>query len=105
MSAWWISWYNDLDIETFELHSPWWVSGEDMQGRETIVAAVRAESQEAAEEQILAAYDEPPVGVRWRFCEEMTRETPFTDRFPQSAPWMAWDEQGTCMCEKHGGPR
>jgi hypothetical protein len=104
-SGWWVGWYNDLDIETFELHSPWWVSGEDMDGNETMVAAVRAEDETAARQQILDAYDNPPRSARWRFCEPIPEgKSPFSDRFQQNE-WMAWDEQGTCMCPKHGGPR
>ncbi len=108
--GWWVSWYNDWDLKEFELHAPWWVSGEDMAGNETIVAAVRADDEDAARAQVLAAYDNPPTDVRWRFCEAIPEDRqPFSekwsDRWPKSK-WMAWDEQGTCMCaEKHGGPR
>lgn len=105
MTGWWISWYSDVPLPSFELHSPWWVSGEDADGHETVVAAVRAKNEDEARWQILRAYDTQPDDVRWRFCEALTHDTPFTDRFPK-AVWMAWDDKGTCMCAaKHGGPR
>ena len=39
-AMWWISWYSDTAMSAFELHSPWWVSGYDADGNETVVAAV-----------------------------------------------------------------
>lgn len=107
MQGWWLSWYNGAPLTEFELHSPWWVSGYDSEANEILVAAVRAETEHAAKEQILRAYDHyAPGSLRWRFCEPLERETPFSDRFPQSAEWMVWDEQGTCQCvAQHGGPR
>jgi hypothetical protein len=37
MKKYWVSWYSPADLwGKFELHSPWWVSGEDMEGRHTI---------------------------------------------------------------------
>ena len=38
-AMWWISWYSDTAMSAFELHSPWWVSGYDADGNETVVAA------------------------------------------------------------------
>lgn len=111
-SGWWVGWYSDVPLNEFELHSPWWISGYDADNNETMVAAVRAESEEAARAQVLAAYDNPPEGMRWRFCEEIPSDRqPFSEKWSDRWPrnhnvWMAWDEQGTCMCvEKHGGPR
>lgn len=99
MSGWWLSWYSDIPLAEFELHSPWWVSGYDGAGVETVVAAVRAEDEEAAMEAVRTAYDFLPEhpSIRWRFVEPLTRETPFTERFPQGE-WMAWDAEGTCRC-------
>jgi hypothetical protein len=97
MTAWWMGWYSTLPLATFELHSPWWVSGyreDDM----TMVAAVRAEAPEEAEEIIRLAYDDPPEEIEWRWEPEPLDRSPFTDRFPQ-ASWMAWDEEMTCACE------
>ena len=35
-AMWWISWYSDTAMSAFELHSPWWVSGCDAYGNETV---------------------------------------------------------------------
>lgn len=101
---WWISWYSDTDMRAFELHSPWWVSGCDADGNETVVAAVVAESENAAKEKILRAYDEGPerpehIGaMRWRIVDRLSvGQSPFSDRFPQ-AKWMRWDPPITCAC-------
>lgn len=104
MQGWRVSWYNGTPLTEFELHAPWWVTGYDAEGNETLVAAVRAKDEHAAKEQILRAYDHyAPGSLRWRFCEPLDGE-PFNSRFPKNE-WMAWDEQGTCMCAQHGGPR
>jgi len=93
----WLSWYSPEPMSAFELHSPWWVSG--YTDNETIVvAAVRAESEEAAWASVRNAYDYPPE-MRERFIEPLTG-SPFSGRFPQ-ANWMRWDNKGTCGCSEH----
>lgn len=103
-AMWWISWYSDTAMSAFELHSPWWVSGCDAYGNETVVAAVVAPTENAAKEKILRAYDEGPerpehIGaMRWRIVERLSDgQSPFSDRFPQ-ATWMRWDPPITCRC-------
>jgi hypothetical protein len=102
MKAWWISWYNPFPRDEFELHSPWWVSGYRMSDdAETMVAAVRAPSEEEAMTVVAMAYDDKPAptAIEWRFVRELN-VSPFSDRFPQ-AEWMAWDDQRTCGCPTH----
>jgi hypothetical protein len=84
---WWISWWSDL-ARDFELHYPWWVSGEDCEGRMSVCAAVVAKTEEAAKEIVLSSYDEPPGEIEWRFCERRDG-SPFTDRFPKPG-WAMW---------------
>ena len=96
--AWWISWYNTAPLSSFELHSPWWVSGyRCSDDAETIVAAVRAVDETAAWAQVQDAYDDEPDSLERRFTEPLTA-SPFTGRFPQ-AGWMAWDDDRTCGCD------
>lgn len=97
MNAYWLSWYHFPEDGDFEIHSPWWISGwimvyenDEMIEVPTIVAAVKADSEDAAWDFIQNSYDYPPEDIERRFCEELTRESPFTDRFPK-ADWMVWD--------------
>lgn len=86
----WLSWY-DTRYGQWELHSPWWVSGERCDdGAKTICAAVEADSEEDAKRKVLEAHDEYPDDVEWRFCEEKPDDwSPFCDRFNR-AKWMQW---------------
>lgn len=98
--AWWISWYSGRDGGEFELHSPWWISGYDMNDRTIYVAAVRAEDESEAWQIVRNAYDEPRSedDLEERFCDDLSGEEPFTDRWPR-AEWMEWNEFGeTCRC-------
>jgi hypothetical protein len=96
MNAWWISFYvPDEHFGEFELHSPWWVSGYG--DEETIVvAAIRADNEEAAWQRVIDAFDDE-AHYRERFCEPLDRDDPFVDRFPQGA-WMDWSDHATCRC-------
>lgn len=40
----WLSWYGELPMSEFELHSPWWISGYDAEDRPVICAAIQATS-------------------------------------------------------------
>ena len=103
MNNYWISWYSPETNSEFEIHSPWWISGYSFDPDAVIlVAAIRAESEEAAWKFIRDSYDEEPE-ITERFIEDLGDKTPFSGRFPQSS-WMAWDEDRTCACgedEKH----
>lgn len=89
MKCFWLSWWHTDKDGTFELHSPWWRSG--WRGDDaSVCAAVRAESEEAAKEIILASFDVRPVDLEWRFCEERPEDwSPFSDRFTRR-DWMQW---------------
>jgi len=91
VTAWWISWYAHPEDGPFELHTPWWVSGFTMEdpSRDTIVAAVQAESEEDAWDVVLMSYDEVPTQLEKRFCDPLGDKEPFSDRFPR-ADWMQW---------------
>jgi hypothetical protein len=103
MNAYWISWYHEPAFGAFELHTPWWISGEtfDDPPHETIVAAVQAQTVAGAWEVIYEAYDVRPEEIKTRFCEELddgptqpNRTTPWSTpengRFPR-ADWMRWE--------------
>ena len=86
----WISWY--ANGEPFELHTPWWVSGErDHDGAQMVCAAITATDEDDARQKVRAAHDVPPADLEWRFCEERRNLSPFNSRF-RRAPWMKWDE-------------
>ena len=97
MTAFWLSWYLTKEMGAFELESPWWVSGarvwqkgDEIWTDDSIVAAVRAESEEAAKELVLASFDKRPEAIEWRFCEPRPDGwAPFSERFPRG-DWMKW---------------
>ena len=91
MSQWWASWYVPEGLmPQFELHSPWWITGETFEEppRLTVVAALRAEDEARARQQFLLAFDEPPEGLEERFIEPFDG-SPYSGRFPR-ADWMEW---------------
>ena len=93
MKRWWVRWY-ETAISSFEYHGPWWISGETMEDPPThiVVAAVIAESEDAARSVIESAHDDHSAsGIReWSFVNERAPDwEPFGDRF-QRAPWMKW---------------
>ncbi len=89
MSRYWVSWYGDNGI--FELHSPWWISGQRCSDDAyTFCAAVIADSEEAAQAVIVDAHDDKSIELEWRFCEPRAEDwSPFCDRF-QRRDWMVW---------------
>lgn len=90
---WWVSWYCPAALYgKFELHSPWWVSGERMaDGALTICAAIKGHSEGEAQQEVVESYDDS-VTLEWRFVEERpTNWSPFCDRF-QKADWMKWTQ-------------
>ncbi len=88
--AYWISWWLTEADGAFELHSPWWISGVRDDGAQSVVAAVRAESEAAAQEAVSASYDRRPATLEWRFCERRPEDwAPFGSRF-RRADWMRW---------------
>lgn len=93
--SFWISWFATTADVSFELHSPWWVSGErqhpqdEDDSQDIICAAVRADTEEEAMALVVAAHDKP-VELEWRFCELQKPDwSPFNSRFRQ-AGWMKW---------------
>lgn len=91
-NAYWLSWEHEPDrMGAFELHSPWWVSGETIEGyTKTICAAVRAPSVDAAWDLIAESYDKCPGAIPIRFCQRKGDDwSPYSERFPR-AEWMQW---------------
>ncbi len=92
MQNYWISWWTHEHEGAYELHSPWWVTGE-RHGRNaarSICAGVKAKNVEAAKELIKSSYNNNAQDLEWRFIETMPVEwSPFNDRFPK-ADWMKW---------------
>jgi len=96
----WVSWYCPEDMMgKFELHSPWWISGETMDEPMsfTICAAVMATSEDQAKLKVIMSHDAPYVSrasteTVWRFASLKPDDwSPFTDRFPK-ADWMQWPQ-------------
>lgn len=92
----WVSWYAVPGTVTengeFELHYPWWISGERFSdGAQTIVAAIPVVLAEEAEAVIQESHDHKPpetVELEIRF-NELKSGSPFCARFPR-AKWMKW---------------
>lgn len=90
MHPFWVSWWGEPG--TFELHRPWWVSGERDDGKASICAAVLAQDEFTARLSIQWAHDDKDAVIEWRFVEEKPKGwSPFCDRFVQ-ADWMRWPE-------------
>jgi len=90
-NSYWISWWATPEMGQWELHSPWWISGERMDDDAvSVCAAVRAPDVDGAKEAILASYDRRPGDVDWRFVAPQDADwSPFNSRF-QKADWMKW---------------
>lgn len=94
----WLSWWHNVSLGEFELHSPWWISGYSALG-DSICAAIIAQDENEAKEIIYKAYDKRPESLAegytlltWRFCESKPNDwEPFGDRFPLQK-WMVWSE-------------
>jgi len=85
----WASWYSPKS-ESFTLKNPWWISGDTLDGRLTICAAFKADSEITVIDTIQAAYDNPHTNLSFRFVDNCPADwSPFSDRFPQ-ADWMEW---------------
>lgn len=95
MTNYWVSWWHlesfNTDDMGFEIHSPWWISGQrGSDGATSICAAIKAESEESAKAKIIYSYDITRI-LEFRFCEERPDDwTPFSDRFPKR-DWMQWN--------------
>lgn len=87
----WVSFHSRSG--TFELHSPWWISGygsEDDAEFDIICAALMATDDEDVRRQISACHDEPDFQAWFRFIEPRAPDwSPFSDRF-RKADWMQW---------------
>lgn len=92
----WVSWYAVPGTITengkFELHYPWWISGErGSDGAQTIVAAIPVVLEEEAHAVIQEAHDFKPahkVDLEIRF-NDLKEGSPFCERFPRRK-WMKW---------------
>ena len=97
MKPHWISFWTS-EPEHFEYHGPWWVSGEDMKDRVSIVAAVMAKDEKEAEKVIERAFDPGHEPDEWRFVTPKPADWNPLDnvsgRFPP-AKWMKWPWPGT----------
>ena len=93
MKKYWIGFILPRDkAEFFEMHSPWWVSGEDEEGDSSVCCAVKSSSKDNAMEKVCSCFDDGkvPFPIIWRFVEERPDDwTPFNSRFPLS-DWMRW---------------
>ena len=90
MANYWVSWYhNHYAMGEFEMARPWWATGYAGEFV-TVVAAVKANTEDEAKKAIINAYDDPPRFLTWRFAEKRPDDwEPFCDRF-QRASWMEW---------------
>lgn len=91
LRRYWLSWYGNKG--SFELHQPWWITGErGHDGVDILCAAILARSLQAAMEQVVVAHEDNSIELEWRFCEEQSDNwSPFSDRLPR-ASWMQWPD-------------
>lgn len=91
MKTFWVSFHvAEALLPEFEVHTPWWISGGDLNGNAAICMAVQAENEEAVRNFVYASFDNHPMNLKWRFIDECKADwSPFSDRFPQGA-WMKW---------------
>ncbi len=99
----WVGWYCPVSkMGKFELHSPWWISGETMEDDEgnfayTICSAVKAENEDQAKLKIIMSFDADQIkwastSIEWRFVTEQPDDwSPYCDRF-QKADWIQWPD-------------
>jgi len=94
MNNYWLSWWHSNQyMGAFELHWPWWISGQGNGDRQSICAAIRADSAIDAEMIVHTSYDNEPLVLHVRFCDEQPPSwSPFCERFPR-AEWMQWPER------------
>jgi hypothetical protein len=92
LKSYWLSWYATHENGCFWLDWPWWISGfRFTDDADTICAAVRAPSEEAAKQLIVGAHDNPPPELEWRFCHERPASwSPYCDRFPKGSGKTKW---------------
>lgn len=87
----WMSFWLPNSV-AFEYKGPWWVSGhrfprglDNDYSEDSICAAVKAESERAAKELLLAGIEQPHQDVEWRFIEEKPADwSPYSGRFQKS---------------------
>lgn len=91
----WVSFWGDNTVlPHFEMHRPWWISGEDMAERKAICCAVIAPDEEAVKKYVRSCFDKgkAPDTIEYRFINIRRDDwSPFSDRFPK-ADWMDWPE-------------
>ena len=75
----------------FEMHCPWWTTGEDVDGHMFVCAAVPAGGAAEAKARVLASFDKGHAGgVKLTFVERREDDwAPFSERFPRKS-WMVW---------------
>ena len=88
----WVSWYavpgTLTEMGKFELHYPWWITGERCSdGAQTVVAAIPLARAEAIKA-VLDSHDKKPSRLEWRFNDEKDG-SPFCEYFPRQK-WMKW---------------
>lgn len=97
MKSYWVRFYDYSEhLRSFEYHGPWWVTGftwdEKDEEMKVLCAAVRAESEEAAQRVIIGAYDNKDGPAKWSFVDEQDTEwdpKDLGDRFV-AKEWMKW---------------
>jgi hypothetical protein len=87
----WVSWWMTDASGAFELHAPWWISGERMDGAQSVCAAIVARDEDDARTVVRTSHDNPGADLEWRFVEERPTDwSAFSGRF-RRAGWMKWE--------------
>jgi hypothetical protein len=83
--AWWVSWVHEITFGKLHLKGPWWCSNlrcvSDDEEHPILVAAAVASTELAAKEYIYRSYEERPVSISWKFCDEFDKNAPFSERY------------------------
>lgn len=91
----WVSfWVNDADKNKFEIHFPWWITGQSLEDKTAICVAVYAHDADHARTLVEESFDDGSSLDEWRFADE--RPSPDfihqSGRFTVDRDWMVWPE-------------
>lgn len=98
MKKYWVSFNCSVNLmENFEMHSPWWISGSQINSNyeitsHSICCAIQQPNKREVYRYVRSCFDKgyEPKRIKYRFIDEKPNSwSPFCDRFPK-AKWMKW---------------
>lgn len=93
MEPFWVSfWVKDADLNAFEIHFPWWITGQSMGDDSSICVALYAKDSEHAKTLVEESFDEGHSLTEWRFAQPCAVDIESSGRFTINREWMVWPE-------------